>query len=160
MAIIIIKNQYDWNIFDKAIKALVDDGRVDLSSNISNNLGTIIVIITATTQITTIIINIGYIIADLIFQVNDSTFSICEDKSLNTRLSCHVFSHDLIIQISASEKLDGYISKHSDKFFHCFNSSPNLNNIALKIVFFSCFSNTKIAFISVIHAFVIVDKRR
>ncbi|MBT5492782.1 hypothetical protein HOA93_04895 [bacterium] len=158
--IIINRNQYHLKASEIDIKSLVDAGSVDLSSNISNNLGTIAVIITATTPITTTIINIGYIIADLIFHVNDSTFSICEAKSDNTLFSCHVFSHDLIIHISASEKLAGYSSKHSDKFFHSLSSSPNLHSICLNTGFFSCFSNTIIDFINVIQAFVIVDKRR
>jgi hypothetical protein len=69
-------NQYSLNASDIHINSLVEVGRTDLSSNISRSLGTIIVIITATTPTTTTIINIGYIIADLIFQFKFSTFSI------------------------------------------------------------------------------------
>jgi hypothetical protein len=74
--------------------------------------------------------------------------------------SCHVFSQDLTIHISASVKLVGNNSKHSDKFFHSLSSSPNLHNIFLKTGFFSCCSNTKIDLTTVIQALVIVDKRR
>jgi hypothetical protein len=61
---------------DIAISAFVEAGRLDLSSNISSNLGTTIVIITNITHTTTNIIKEGYISAPLSFPLIDSTFSI------------------------------------------------------------------------------------
>jgi hypothetical protein len=142
------------------MRIFVEVGRASLLSKISNNFGTTIVIITVTTPITTIKINNGYIIAPFIFPEIESSFSICKARSSKTLLSKPVFSHDLIIQISDSPKLDGYNSKHSERFFHVFNSSQNLHKIFLKRGFFSCASRTDIAFTMLIHAFVIVDKRR
>jgi hypothetical protein len=62
----------------------VEAGKSQLPSNIAKSFGTTAIIITAITHITTNNINIGYIIADFIFQEIHSTFSIWFAKSVST----------------------------------------------------------------------------
>jgi len=145
---------------DIAISAFVEPGRELLSSNISKSFGTILVIITNITPQTTTIIISGYIIADFNFHDILATFSVWSASHVRTVLSFHVFSHDLMTQISAAEKDFGNKSRHSESVFHSLSSTINVESIFLKTGFFSCFSRTHTHFTSPIHELSIVDKRR